>query len=664
MPKNRGSRGGSFRGRGRGGSRGGGGSSRNNNRGRGRGGGGRGRGRKLYPTSLGYVYKVENDYDPESSEGDLEDDFPVFGQFGAVDDPKYDPDIELLTAKGKFSQAKTTKQRKVLDHRALLNAQGSDSEEEVIRSSSSRSNSKITYTKAVTFTRSSSVLNDDSNNEKEVSPAMAPETTATTAETQEKMIIEKTDESSSLYLDSNPSDIVIDEIVDSEAHSQQDDGVPVLGFYFDSNPGPVAAVSNDDDHHHRYNNNQAAGKTNNNGKGKKRQQRKIIPGDDIYLGTSSSSDDVDDDEEEHGHKADNIIHLDKSKGRRTNNRRKDMDDEDDIAIMRDYMENVGLNDDDDEEEGLEALRAFANGTDPAAQNYPEIYELSDSDENVIEVPPDSDEEDDFDTVGNGAFDHQSDDESVQEISEKDFRYALEQSLDQVPPSLQTGIRNRLERQSKRDKKLEKKQKQLDKRATKNAKREYEGNNVQLRKLDKRIRMFIMDDQLSSYQVAPMSKFCRRQLHLLATAYKLKSHSFGTGAQRTPVLQKTRDTFLPADRRYIERFLDEAQSTIDAQSSILRKHRIDNGPTYNKPNKKGKHHGGKKDKKSKPMAANAGPSVNTVVGADVGPIGETNVGHRMLAAMGWKQGDALGANNEGITAPIEAVIRRKRQGLGS
>ena len=47
-----------------------------------------------------------------------------------------------------------------------------------------------------------------------------------------------------------------------------------------------------------------------------------------------------------------------------------------------------------------------------------------------------------------------------------------------------GIRNRIARETKREKKLAKKQKRLDQRSSKQAKREHEGNNVQLRKLDK------------------------------------------------------------------------------------------------------------------------------------------------------------------------------------
>ena len=80
MPKRSGgNRRGSYRGRGRGG----------HNRGsRGRGGGGHGRNRHLIPSSYGFVYEPgkHNTF----SDDDYEDDFPVFAQFGAVDDPNDD----------------------------------------------------------------------------------------------------------------------------------------------------------------------------------------------------------------------------------------------------------------------------------------------------------------------------------------------------------------------------------------------------------------------------------------------------------------------------------------------------------------------------------------------------------------------------------------------
>ncbi len=46
----------------------------------------------------------------------------------------------------------------------------------------------------------------------------------------------------------------------------------------------------------------------------------------------------------------------------------------------------------------------------------------------------------------------------------------------------------------------------------------------------------------------------------------------------------------------------------------------------------------------------------------------NVGHRMLQAMGWREGQGLGANKDGIAAPISASSGPKQAsdkgGLGN
>jgi hypothetical protein len=51
----------------------------------------------------------------------------------------------------------------------------------------------------------------------------------------------------------------------------------------------------------------------------------------------------------------------------------------------------------------------------------------------------------------------------------------------------------------------------------------------------------------------------------------------------------------------------------------------------------------------------------VVASDAQPISSNNIGHRMLSAMGWKEGDSIGG---GIKEPIRAVVRAKRRGLGA
>ncbi|KAI8642436.1 G-patch domain-containing protein [Parasitella parasitica] len=47
-----------------------------------------------------------------------------------------------------------------------------------------------------------------------------------------------------------------------------------------------------------------------------------------------------------------------------------------------------------------------------------------------------------------------------------------------------------------------------------------------------------------------------------------------------------------------------------------------------------------------------------------PISTNNVGHRMLAAMGWKEGEAIGNSQKGIKEPIKVFMRANRRGLGA
>ncbi|XP_018430505.1 PREDICTED: RNA-binding protein 5 isoform X1 [Nanorana parkeri] len=46
------------------------------------------------------------------------------------------------------------------------------------------------------------------------------------------------------------------------------------------------------------------------------------------------------------------------------------------------------------------------------------------------------------------------------------------------------------------------------------------------------------------------------------------------------------------------------------------------------------------------------------------IDNSNIGNKMLQAMGWKEGCGLGRKSQGITAPIQAQVRMKGAGLGA
>lgn len=67
---------------------------------------------------------------------------------------------------------------------------------------------------------------------------------------------------------------------------------------------------------------------------------------------------------------------------------------------------------------------------------------------------------------------------------------------------------------------------------------------------------------------------------------------------------------------------------------------------------------KKLRKSPPLT-----NLEGYIGENASPIPESNIGNKMLQSMGWKPGSGLGAEGEGIQAPVVAYRRLRRAGLG-
>ncbi|KAF7728483.1 hypothetical protein EC973_006036 [Apophysomyces ossiformis] len=595
--------------------------------GRGRGGANRGRGnrggrhggggrRQLRPSPIGYVYEPET-----YSDSDLLDDFRLYGQF---DDSSDESEEDLKRSKNKKSKKKKNKKggQQQKTEKGLKIYLGDEPEDDVVPEhrpglGSSSSNArrrpaaaKGGYPAAVNFVQSvTQTLDDSSDQEEDIKMA--------SVESAEKI----------------------------------DLGEGTVPFYFDSNPSEP---------------NMQAEKPTVNKKQKKSKKTKLVRGDDLYLSEDSQL------EEE-------------------------MDDES-MEILRDYMENTSL----DEMDLLQHLTSQLDRLEDDSiydyglleDEYSEEDDL-DHEERLLEYESD-DDEDSYDEFYSSAKDLEevsptafaSENTRTQGISSKKFakdssdaferntpnwreieispfQRSLEDALAQVPPGLQAGLRGKLAFERKMEKQRHRMQLK-EKKRSKEGKERKGNDHLDLRKIDSRIRDFIKDDSISSYHFQPMSKHTRRQIHLLARAYNLDSSSIGHGAHRTPTLTKTDRTFMPTDRRYIDRFIEEAQMTIDlkykmASRKALRPEPLPKGKKFNLPKHSGPKKGGPKSNKG---AVDTGPAHGTVVGSGVAPIGESNVGHRMLAALGWKQGDALGANNDGIRVPIEAVIRKKRRGLGS
>ncbi|KAG8775927.1 hypothetical protein FRC20_000226 [Serendipita sp. 405] len=53
----------------------------------------------------------------------------------------------------------------------------------------------------------------------------------------------------------------------------------------------------------------------------------------------------------------------------------------------------------------------------------------------------------------------------------------------------------------------------------------------------------------------------------------------------------------------------------------------------------------------------------VVGHQAAKIAEDNIGYRLLARMGWSEGDKIGLEG-GIEVPITAIMKKSKLGLGA
>ncbi|KNB06121.1 hypothetical protein FOXG_08171 [Fusarium oxysporum f. sp. lycopersici 4287] len=160
-----------------------------------------------------------------------------------------------------------------------------------------------------------------------------------------------------------------------------------------------------------------------------------------------------------------------------------------------------------------------------------------------------------------------------------------------------------------------------------------------------LQTFLMgsDEQLN---FPPMDNNARKMIHELASKFKLKSKSIGKGDQRRPTLHRTKRT-----PPYVPATFDQALKRVNRKYL----------PRSDKKGKKG----------NRLPPARGGTSVaaatyqdGEVVGASAPELGIENRGRAMLEKMGWSMGTALGAsNNKGIMQPVTHTMKRSKAGLG-
>ena len=174
-------------------------------------------------------------------------------------------------------------------------------------------------------------------------------------------------------------------------------------------------------------------------------------------------------------------------------------------------------------------------------------------------------------------------------------------------------------------------------------------------LNQQIQLFLSDKGRTTMRCQAMDKFARAEVHALANAYHLQSKSKGKGRDRFPTLIKTSKSGLNVDYRKVKRIVySNAGATFgnDAGRSNFK----DKGR-----NKKGHGGGG-----GGMYGVGGGTVPKNKDGEEVGfgadKIGADNIGHKLLAAMGWTEGSGIGSS-QGMANPVSATVKISRGGLG-
>lgn len=165
-----------------------------------------------------------------------------------------------------------------------------------------------------------------------------------------------------------------------------------------------------------------------------------------------------------------------------------------------------------------------------------------------------------------------------------------------------------------------------------------GAIVDMVSLEAQIRRFVEDvGGRKTLAFPPMDKEMRKRVHEMAEAFGVVSKSKGNGDKRYTTLFKT------------SRVVNEGKV-----KSLMKRNR-DKGMGKGKSKGKGKDKGGQLPRHRE----------GDEVGKNASKIGESNIGFKLLASMGWSEGDRIGSTGSvGIDVPLTAIIKHSKLGLGA
>ncbi|KAF9144606.1 hypothetical protein BGX30_012157 [Mortierella sp. GBA39] len=172
-----------------------------------------------------------------------------------------------------------------------------------------------------------------------------------------------------------------------------------------------------------------------------------------------------------------------------------------------------------------------------------------------------------------------------------------------------------------------------------------GNHLEaLTSINDHIKEFVNNRSKVSLELPPLAKALRRRVHLLCEQYNLRSQSVGSGKNRFPVLLRTEKTKMPQAPIDLRKFMNAGFGPrVQAEFDNRWDRKKGAGGNHRRDGKRGGGHGNDTNKDPR-------DSARAVTGSVVG-------------GTAWSPGVGLGASGDGITKPIEAVVRAKRRGLG-
>ncbi|KJA18316.1 hypothetical protein HYPSUDRAFT_45327 [Hypholoma sublateritium FD-334 SS-4] len=161
-------------------------------------------------------------------------------------------------------------------------------------------------------------------------------------------------------------------------------------------------------------------------------------------------------------------------------------------------------------------------------------------------------------------------------------------------------------------------------------------------LVQQIRRFIADvGGPSTISLPPTNKETRKNIHEMAVAFNLTSVSKGKGDSRYTTLSKTTRSGFGVNEEKVAKIVRRSGGMGARGDSFIYEKKGRGTPSTMPRHREGDE-----------------------VGKAAPKLTQSNVGFRMLALMGWSEGDRIGITGASLDAPLAAIIKTTKLGLGA